>query len=187
MRHGTQSGVEIISVGLGKEPSGDLALRRLASAVLQSALTDLMDGDEQGNATEFFYSSEMDLWCGILNLEVGCVREELENLGLLCRYVSLVPELTTSDMMQHYIDLCEDSTDSNLEILLNLSHKLGISYAQVHYYIYEQILKWKPVYMRSELGKEFFKAWKKQKRGSSARFGLIIETFRKRITEGNCG
>ena len=145
-QYGAQSGVEIGTVGLGHKPSGDLALRRLAAAVLSAALTDLMDADEHDNATEFFYSvKDMNLWCGILNLEAGCVRENLENLGLLSKYECIVPGLTSDMMMQRYIDLSSVSTDSNLELLLDMSRQLKIPYASVHFYIYEQILKWKPI------------------------------------------
>lgn len=191
MQQGEQSGVEIGTTGLGKEPEGDLSLRRLAVAVLSAAMTDLMDGEENENATQFFYSTDMNLWCGILKLEAGCVRENLENLGLLQSSVSMVPGITSDDMMRHYIDISEQSEESNLEILLDMAYQLKIPYAVVHFYIYEQILKWKPIHIRYDLGKEFFKAWNKHTktkkgRGSSSRFGLIIKEFRKKLAEGNC-
>jgi hypothetical protein len=192
VQYGEKSGVGISTTGLGGKPSENLALRRLASAVVKTALHDLMDEDEQHSATQFFYSGELELWCGILKLDVGCVREALEELGVLRRYVELVPEMVPSDMMQHYLITCEDVSDSNLEILLEMSYRLNMPYALVHFYIYDQILPWKHLHVRRELGKNFFKEWNKHKasqkgRGTSSRFGKILDDFRKRLAEGNCG
>jgi hypothetical protein len=51
VQYGEKSGVGISTTGLGGKPSGDLALRRLASAVLNTAMLDLMDEEQQPSAT----------------------------------------------------------------------------------------------------------------------------------------
>jgi hypothetical protein len=192
-RYGDQSGVEIETEGLGKKPSGDLALRRLASAVLNTAMVDLMDAEEHKSATQFFYSTaDMDVWCGILDLNVRCVRDALEELGLLKESVELIPEVSVNDMMELYLKTWKETPESNREILLEIAHKLQVPYAVIHYYIYDQILPWKDVYKRQDLGKRFFKVWGKQVaskkgRGSASRVGSIIKAFRSKVVGVDCG
>ena len=150
-----------------------------------------MDEIERDNSNEFFYSSRLELWCGILELDIGCVREALEDLGMLSRRLAPVPGITTSDIMSYYLETCESTTDSNPEVLLELSRIHRLPYFLIHYYIYEQILPWKHALMRKDLGDRFFTMWrfrvkKYGGKGSTSHFSRIIEAFRAKLTEKDC-
>jgi hypothetical protein len=129
----------------------------------------------------------MGLWCGILELNVGCVRDALEELGLLKESVELIPNVSITDMMKLYLETWKETPESNREILLAIAHKLQVPYAVIHHYIYDEILPWKDIYKRKELGKQFFKVWGKQVaskkgRGSASRVGQIIAEFRNKVS-----
>jgi len=191
-QYGELSGVEISTVGLGKKPSGDLALRRLASAVLFLAMVDLMDAEERNASNDFFYSSELELWCGILGLDVCCVREALEDLGMLNFSKELLAKITGKEIMQYYVKTYERNGNSNPEILLDIASTYKLPYSLIHFFVYDQILPWRHIHIRRELGKNFFKKWKKRTsvysgRGATTHFGRIIEAFRLKLAEKqNC-
>jgi hypothetical protein len=106
--------------------------------------------------------------------------------------VGLVPNIVPSDMMQHYLEISKDLPYSNPEILLEMAYQLKMPYAVIHFYIYDQIIPWKHLHVRRELGKKFFKEWVQHKktqkgRGNASRFGKILDDFRKKLAEGTCG
>lgn len=182
------SGLDIGTLGLGKKPVRDLSLRNLASHVINLSLVDLLDEEGRPDANEFFYSIDLDFWCRYLDIDADSVREALEELGLISERDFLVPNITIADIMQYYLEAEEYSNSCNPEVLLEVSSRYGLPYSLIHHYVYKHIFPFKKGHMETDLGKRFFDTWKKRKsthkgRGPQARFGKVLEAFRKKLRE----